>query len=100
MLPHAPSPDPANSPIPAILLAGGQARRVGGGDKCLLPLAGRPLLAHVIARIQPQVAALVLNANGDPTRFAAFALPVIGDDIGGQPGPLAGILAGLDWAAK
>lgn len=96
-------PTPAESslppPIPAILLAGGQARRMGGGDKCLRLLGGRPILAHVIDRVRPQVAALVLNANGDPARFAAFDLPVVADDIDDQPGPLAGILAGLDWAA-
>lgn len=84
---------------PAILLAGGQARRMGGGDKSLRLLAGRPILAHVIARIRPQVAALGLNANGDPARFAPYGLPVVADDVAGQPGPLAGILAGLDWAA-
>lgn len=82
-----------------LLLAGGQSRRMGGGDKALRELAGVPLLAHVIARLRPQVAALVLNANGDPARFAAFGLPVVGDSIAGFAGPLAGVLAGLDWAA-
>lgn len=73
---------------------------MGGGDKCLRLLAGRPLLTYVIERLRPQVRELVINANGDPTRFSRFGLPVIDDEIAGQPGPLAGILAGLDWAAK
>jgi molybdenum cofactor guanylyltransferase len=85
--------------IAGVLLAGGQSQRMGGGDKCLRPLAGRPILAHVIERVRPQVTALVLNANGDPARFAAFGLPVVADDITGFVGPLAGVLAGLDWAA-
>ncbi|MGH7126850.1 MAG: molybdenum cofactor guanylyltransferase MobA [Stellaceae bacterium] len=85
--------------IAGVLLAGGQSRRMGGGDKCLLPLGGKPILAHVIERARPQVAALALNANGDATRFAAFGLPVVPDGIVGFAGPLAGILAGLDWAA-
>jgi molybdopterin-guanine dinucleotide biosynthesis protein A len=71
---------------------------MGGGDKCLLSLAGQPLLAHVIARLRPQVGALALNANGDAARFAAFDLPVLADDAADFAGPLAGILAGLDWA--
>jgi len=83
-----------------VLLAGGQSRRMGGGDKCLRPLAGRPILARVIARAQPQVAGLVLNANGDPARFAEFGLPVAGDVVEGFAGPLAGVLTGLDWAAR
>ena len=85
--------------IVGLLLAGGQSRRMGGGDKCLRPLAGRPLLDHVIERLKPQVAALVLNANGDPARFAGFGLPVVADSLPDFAGPLAGILAGLDWAA-
>ncbi len=84
--------------VVGVLLAGGRARRMGGGDKCLLPLGGRPLLEHVITRARPQVAALVLNANGDPQRFAAFGLPVVADTIEGFAGPLAGVLAGFDWA--
>jgi molybdopterin-guanine dinucleotide biosynthesis protein A len=70
---------------------------MGGGDKCLRPLGGQPILARVIARAQPQVGALVLNANGDPARFAAFGLPVAPDLVEGFAGPLAGILAGLLW---
>jgi molybdopterin-guanine dinucleotide biosynthesis protein A len=82
----------------AVLLAGGIARRMGGGDKSLRLLAGKPILAHVIARIQPQADALVLNANGDPTRFPQWMLPVVADAIPGNPGPLAGIHAGMVWA--
>jgi molybdopterin-guanine dinucleotide biosynthesis protein A len=85
--------------IAGVLLAGGQSRRMGGGDKALRPLGGQTLLDHVIARARPQVAALVLNANGDPSRFARFGLPVVADSIADFAGPLAGILAGLDWAA-
>lgn len=86
--------------IGGVLLAGGQSQRMGGGDKTLRLLAGKPILAHVIERAKPQVDALVLNANGDPARFAPFGLPVIADDITGFAGPLAGVLAGLDWAAQ
>ncbi|MBV2359043.1 molybdenum cofactor guanylyltransferase MobA [Thalassococcus sp. CAU 1522] len=82
-----------------VILAGGLATRMGGGDKALLPLGGRPLLAHVIDRLAPQVGGLALNANGDPARFDDFGLPVLPDSIDGFPGPLAGVLAGLDWAA-
>lgn len=85
--------------IVGILLAGGLSRRMGGGDKTLRLLGGRPLLDHVIERARPQVAALVLNANGDPARFAGFGLPVVADSVPDFAGPLAGILAGLDWAA-
>ena len=83
-----------------LLLAGGLSRRMGGGDKSLRLLAGRPLIAHVIDRLRFQVDALVLNANGDPARFAQFGLPVVADSIPDFAGPLAGILAGLDWAAE
>jgi molybdopterin-guanine dinucleotide biosynthesis protein A len=82
-----------------LLLAGGLARRMGGGDKPLLSLGGRPILDHVIERLAPQCEGLILNANGDPARFARWALPVVADDVPGFAGPLAGILAGLDWAA-
>jgi len=90
----------AASPPVGLLLAGGRARRMGGGDKCLRQLAGRPLLSHVVERIGPQVRRLVLNANGDPIRFASFGLPVVADGIPDFAGPLAGILAGLGWAAE
>ncbi|MBP0483750.1 molybdenum cofactor guanylyltransferase MobA [Sagittula salina] len=83
----------------AVILAGGQATRMGGGDKALLALGGRTLLDRVIERIAPQVAGLCLNANGDPARFDA-GLPVVADSLPGFPGPLAGVLAGLDWAAE
>lgn len=76
---------------------------MGGGDKALIELAGRPLLAHAIERAAPQVSQLVINANGDPVRFADFGLPVVADSVaeddGGSAGPLAGVLAGLEWAA-
>ena len=82
-----------------LLLAGGLSRRMGGGDKALRLLGGRSLLERVVDRIGPQVAGLVLNANGDPDRFARFGLPVVADSVSDFAGPLAGILAGLDWAA-
>jgi molybdopterin-guanine dinucleotide biosynthesis protein A len=72
---------------------------MGGGDKSLLPLRGRALIAHVIARLAPQVDRLAINANGDPARFAAFGLPVLADPLPDHQGPLAGLLAALDWAA-
>jgi len=83
----------------AVVLAGGLARRMGGGDKPLRDLGGRPLLAHVLERLAPQVSAVILNANGDSARFAAWGLPVVADGLPDHPGPLAGILAALDWAA-
>ncbi len=82
-----------------VILAGGQARRMGGGDKGLLRLGGQTILSHVIDRLAPQVAGLALNANGDPARFSDYDLPVIADTVDGFAGPLAGVLAGLDWAA-
>jgi molybdopterin-guanine dinucleotide biosynthesis protein A len=82
-----------------ILLAGGLARRMGGGDKALRKLGGIPLLARAIAALRPQCEGLVLSANGDPERFAGFDLPIVADDVPGFMGPLAGILAGLDWIA-
>ncbi|MDZ5648841.1 molybdenum cofactor guanylyltransferase MobA [Nitrospirillum sp. BR 11828] len=89
--------------ILGLILAGGLARRFGGGegqavDKARLTLAGRPLLAHVRDRLAPQVAALALNANGDPARYRDQGLPILADDVPGHPGPLAGVLAGLDYA--
>lgn len=85
--------------IAGVILAGGLSRRMGGGDKCLAPLGGIPMLERVIARLRPQVDRLVLNANGDPARFARFGLPLAADSAPGFPGPLAGVLAGMDWAA-
>lgn len=86
--------------VTGCILAGGLARRMGGGDKPMLALGGRPLLARVVDRIAPQVAAVVLNANGDPDRFAEVGLPVAPDPVEGFAGPLAGVLAGLRWTAQ
>ena len=86
-------------PTPGVLLAGGLARRMGGGDKPMRQISGRTILDRVIARLEPQCDGLILNANGDPARFAAYGLPVIADTVKEFPGPLAGILAALDWAA-
>jgi len=83
-----------------VILAGGLATRMGGGDKGRLQVGGESLLARVVDRIAPQVAGLALNANGDPQRFDDLGLPVIADTIDGFAGPLAGVLAGLDWAAE
>ena len=88
-----------SEPLLGLLLAGGLARRMGGGDKPLQMLGGKPILDHVIARLQPQCDGLILNANGDPARFARWGLEVVADDVPDFAGPLAGILAGLDWAA-
>lgn len=85
---------------PAVILAGGLATRMGGEDKGLLRIGGVPLLDRVIDRLRPQVGDILLNANGDPARFDRYALPVRPDPIAGFPGPLAGVLAGLDWAAE
>jgi molybdopterin-guanine dinucleotide biosynthesis protein A len=82
-----------------VLLAGGLARRMGGGDKPLKTIGGKTILDHVIARLKPQCDHLILNANGDPGRFAAFGLPVVADTVEGFAGPLAGVLAALDWTA-
>jgi molybdopterin-guanine dinucleotide biosynthesis protein A len=83
----------------AIILAGGLAQRMGGGDKPMRAVSGRPILMRVAERLAPQCDGLILSANGDPTRFAALGLPVVADTIAGFAGPLAGVLAGLDWAA-
>ena len=85
---------------PGVLLAGGLARRMGGGDKPMRQIGGVAILTRVIERLKPQCDTLVLNANGDPERFAGFDLPVVADSVENFPGPLAGILAGLDWAAE
>jgi molybdopterin-guanine dinucleotide biosynthesis protein A len=85
-------------PIAGIVLAGGQARRMGG-DKALRPLGGVPLLARAIERALPQVATLAVSAHGDAARMAQFGLPLLADSVAGFLGPLAGILAGMDWAA-
>ncbi|MFL5325095.1 MAG: molybdenum cofactor guanylyltransferase MobA [Microvirga sp.] len=83
-----------------VLLAGGLARRMGGGDKPLKEITGRTILERAIERLAPQCAALILNANGGPARFAFTGLTVVADDVPGFAGPLAGILAALDWAAR
>lgn len=82
-----------------VVLAGGLGRRMGGGDKPTRVIGGRTMLEHVIERLGPQCDGLVLNANGDPVRFARFGLPVVADTIEDYPGPLAGMLAALDWTA-
>ena len=86
-------------PTLGLLLAGGLARRMGGGDKPLRTIGGRSILAHVIERLAPQCDRLLVNANGDPARFADYGLPVVADSVPDFAGPLAGILAGLDWMA-
>ncbi len=95
-------PNPRSSPYPATLglvLAGGLARRMGGGDKALITIGGAAILDRVLARLRPACTDIILNANGDPARFARYGLPVIPDSVPDFAGPLAGILAGLDWAA-
>ena len=82
-----------------VLLAGGLARRMGGGDKPMKTIGGRTILERVIARLALQCDGLILNANGDPSRFASFELPVVADTVKGFAGPLAGVLTALDWAA-
>jgi molybdopterin-guanine dinucleotide biosynthesis protein A len=86
-------------PTLGLILAGGLARRMGGGDKALIDIGGTSILDRVLTRLRPQCAGFVLNANGDPRRFSRFGLPVIPDDVPDFAGPLAGILAALDWAA-
>jgi molybdopterin-guanine dinucleotide biosynthesis protein A len=87
------------TPTLGLVLAGGLARRMGGGDKALISIGGTTILERVLDRLRPQCTRIVLNANGDPARFAATGLPVVADDVPGFAGPLAGILAGLDWTA-
>ena len=92
--------EPAREPATcALILAGGLARRMGGGDKTLIRIGDRTILERAIARLRSQCAGLLINANGDVSRFARFGFPVVADDIEGFAGPLAGILAGLDWMA-
>ncbi len=86
-----------DGPVVGLVLAGGLSRRMGGGDKGLRMLGERPILARILERLRPQVDALVVNANGDPERFAAFGAPVVPDLVDGFAGPLAGILTGLRW---
>jgi molybdopterin-guanine dinucleotide biosynthesis protein A len=86
-----------NDKIVAVLLAGGLSRRMGGQDKMLRGLGGESILARVIARVEPQAGILLLNANGDPERFADFGLQVVEDVVGDHAGPLAGLLTGMEW---
>jgi molybdopterin-guanine dinucleotide biosynthesis protein A len=87
-------------PTYGLVLAGGLARRMGGGDKALIRIGGETILDRVLERLAPSCAGIILNANGDPGRFARFGRPVVPDNVAGFAGPLAGILAGLDWAAE
>jgi molybdenum cofactor guanylyltransferase len=82
-----------------LVLAGGLARRMGGGDKARIRIGGATILERVLARLKPQCAHIIINANGDPARFADTGLAVVADSVLDFAGPLAGILAGLDWAA-
>lgn len=86
--------------VVGVLLAGGLSRRMGGGDKGLRDLGGKPMLAHVVDRLEPQVSRLIINANGYPGRFEQFNVPVVPDITDGAEGPLAGVLAGLKWAVQ
>jgi len=86
-------------PTLGLVLAGGLARRMGGGDKALLRIGAATILDRVLERLAPQCSRMILNANGDPARFAFTRLPVVADDVPDFAGPLAGVLAGLDWAA-
>lgn len=95
-------PDAARAVIQphGVILAGGRATRMGGGDKARLVVRGRPLVDHILMRLGPQVDRLALNANGRAARWADLGLPVLPDSVADRPGPLAGVLAGLDWAAE
>lgn len=88
------------SAVLGVILAGGRATRMGGGDKGLRMLGEKRIIDHVIERLAPQCVGLAINANGDPARLAEFGLPVLPDSLADHPGPLAGVLAGLDWAAR
>jgi molybdopterin-guanine dinucleotide biosynthesis protein A len=87
-------------PTLGLVLAGGQARRMGGGDKAFLKVGGKTILERVLARLNPYCSPIILNANGDPARFSRYRLAVVADSVPDFAGPLAGILAGLDWAAE
>ena len=99
MVDPMPSLPPTLPPTLGVVLAGGLARRMGGVDKPMQRMGGRSLLERVVERLSPQCDRLILNANGDPSRFAAFGLPVVADGLADFPGPLAGILAALEWTA-
>lgn len=86
--------------VPCVVLAGGRSSRMGGGDKCLLPLHGKPMLAHVLERVSPQASAILINSNSPQELFAGFGWPVLPDVMAGFQGPLAGLLTGMTWAAR
>lgn len=88
-----------SAPIAGLVLAGGLSRRMGGGEKSLRLLAGKPMIEHVLARLAPQVERLAINVNSDPASYRGYGLPILPDTIAGHAGPLAGVLAGLEWAA-
>ncbi len=88
-----------NRPL-GLVIAGGLASRMGGGDKSLIRIGGKTILERLLKRLAPQCGRVIINANGDASRFAFTGLPVVPDDVPDFAGPLAGILAGLDWAAK
>ena len=90
----------AHPPTLGVVLASGLARRMGGDDKMRIKIAGRTILERVLARLRPQCSGTIVNANVDPAAFADTGLPVVADSLPDHPGPLAGILAGLDWAAE
>lgn len=85
---------------PAVILAGGRSSRMGGGDKCLLPMNGKSLIAHVLAAIAPQTGDILINTNNDPAAYLKFGLPVLPDVIPGFQGPLAGLLTGMLWSRR
>lgn len=87
-------------PTLGLVLAGGLSRRMGGRDKALICIGGAAILDRVLVRLKPACVQIVLNANGDPARFSRYGLPVVPDSIPDAAGPLAGVLAGLDWAAE
>lgn len=91
---------PETGIVAGVLLAGGMSRRMGGVEKALMALGGKPLVVHAADRMAPQVASLILNANGDPARFACLPLEIVPDPTTDRPGPLAGILGALDWFAE
>lgn len=93
------SPRQSDGRTIGVVLAGGLARRMGGGDKGLIALHGRPILEHVLEHLAPQVGRIVINANGDPGRLSGYGLPIVADPVEGFAGPLAGVLAGMQWAA-
>lgn len=90
----------SHNKVLGVLLAGGLSRRMGGGDKGLMPLGGKPVMAHALSRLVKQADDVIINANGDPNRFSGFELPVVPDTMRGFAGPLAGVLAGLRYAEK